>query len=131
MATLILAVDDEPDILRLIEIKLSKAGFEVVIAGDGEEGLRLALAEKPALMIVDVMMPGLDGYQVVSQVKERLGDEAPLAIFLTAKGQESDVLQAFASGADDYLMKPFSPQELVERVTIALIRAGRFNGHDQ
>ena len=131
MATLILAVDDEPDILRLIEIKLSKAGFEVVIAGDGEEGLRLALAEKPALMIVDVMMPGLDGYQVVSQAKEQLGAEAPLAIFLTAKGQESDVLQAFASGADDYLMKPFSPQELVERVTIALMRAGRFNGHAQ
>jgi two-component system phosphate regulon response regulator PhoB len=124
-------VDDEPDILRLIEIKLAKAGFEVLIASDGEEGLRLALTEKPALMIVDVMMPGLDGYQVVAQAKERLGDEAPLAIFLTAKGQESDVVQAFASGADDYLMKPFSPQELVERITITLMKAGRFAGHEQ
>jgi DNA-binding response OmpR family regulator len=131
MATRILAVDDEPDILRLIEIKLGKAGFEVFTATNGEEGLRLALTEKPALMIVDVMMPGLDGYQVVSQVKERLGADAPLAIFLTAKGQQSDVLEGFASGADDYLMKPFSPQELVERITITLMKAGRFSGHDQ
>lgn len=131
MATRILAVDDEPDILRLIEIKLGKAGFEVLIAGDGQEGLRLALTEKPALMVVDVMMPGLDGYQVVSQVKEQLGADAPLAIFLTAKGQEADVLQGFASGGDDYLMKPFSPQELVERITVALIKAGRFAGHGE
>ena len=131
MATRILAVDDEPDILRLIEIKLNKAGFEVLTASDGEEGLRLALAEKPALMIVDVMMPGLDGYQVVSRAKEQLGDEAPIAIFLTAKGQESDVLQGFTSGADDYMMKPFSPQELVERITVALVKAGRSAGHGQ
>jgi DNA-binding response OmpR family regulator len=127
MATRILAVDDEPDILRLIEIKLTKAGFEVLTAGDGEEGLRLALEERPALMVVDVMMPGLNGYQLVSQVKEQLGHEAPLAVFLTARGQESDVLEGFTSGADDYVMKPFSPQELVERITVALIRAGRLN----
>jgi DNA-binding response OmpR family regulator len=131
MPTRILAVDDEPDILRLIEIKLGKAGFEVLTARDGQEGLLLALAEKPALMIVDVMMPGLDGYQMVSKIKAQLGDEAPLAIFLTAKGQEQDVLQGFASGGDDYLMKPFSPQELVERITVALIKAGRFAGHGE
>ena len=127
MATRILAVDDEPDILRLIEIKLTKAGFEVLTAGDGEEGLRLALEERPALMVVDVMMPGLNGYQLVSEVKTQLGGEAPLAVFLTARGQESDVLEGFTSGADDYVMKPFSPQELVERITVALIRAGRLN----
>ena len=125
MSIRVMAVDDEPDILRLIEVTLQKAGFEVMTAHDGEEGLTMALAEKPDLMLVDVMMPKLDGYAVVSQVRETLGPEAPIIILLTAKGQESDVVRGLTSGADDYIIKPFSPRELVARVNVALIKGGK------
>lgn len=125
MAIRTLVVDDEVDILRLISIKLKKAGFEVMTARDGEEGLTMALEGKPDLMLVDVMMPKLDGYAVVSQVREALGPEAPIIILLTAKGQESDVVRGLTSGADDYIIKPFSPRELVARVNVALIKGGK------
>ncbi|MHB8764987.1 MAG: response regulator transcription factor [Deferrisomatales bacterium] len=120
-----LAVDDEADIRRLLEIKLTKAGYRVSTATDGDEGLRLALAERPDLMVVDVMMPGKDGFQVVSEVKAALGAEAPVAILLTARGEHADVAAGLANGADDYVTKPFSPHELLERARVALIRAGR------
>ncbi|HEX9131650.1 MAG TPA: response regulator [Ktedonobacteraceae bacterium] len=84
MAIRVLAIDDEEDILRLIEIKLTKAGYEVLTARDGQQALERALVEKPDLMLVDVMLPRLDGYSVVSEVKQRLGTEAPIIILLTA-----------------------------------------------
>ena len=125
MAIRALVVDDEKDILRLIEIKLKKAGFEVVTAHDGQEGLEKAVAEKPDIMLVDVMMPRMDGYTVVSEVRQQLGSEAPVIILLTAKGQEADVVKGLTSGADDYIIKPFSPRELIARINVVLIKNGK------
>jgi DNA-binding response OmpR family regulator len=127
MAIRVLAIDDEEDILRLIEIKLTKAGFEVLTARDGQQALERALAEKPDLMLVDVMMPRRDGYSVVSEVKQRLGTEAPIIILLTARGQETDVVQGLTIGADDYIIKPFSPRELIARINVVLIKRGKYN----
>src|ERR687883_1238281 len=103
MAIRTLVVDDEVDILRLIEIKLRKAGFEVMTARDGQEGLSKALAEKPDLMLVDVVMPKLDGFALVSEVRKSLGSAAPVIILLTSKGEEADVVKGLSSGADDYI----------------------------
>jgi two-component system alkaline phosphatase synthesis response regulator PhoP len=125
MAIRVLAIDDEADILRLVSIKLQKAGFEVSTAADGEEGLEKALSERPDVMIVDVMMPKKDGYQVVAEVKEKLGNKAPLMIMLTAKGQDTDVTRGLTEGADDYIVKPFAPRELIERIKVALIKKGK------
>ncbi len=125
MTIRILAIDDEADVLHLLEVKLAKAGYQVSTARDGEEGVTKALAERPDLMIVDVMMPKKDGYQVVAEVRELLGGGAPVMILLTAKGQEADVIKGLSGGADDYIIKPFSPRELIERVRVALIRNGR------
>ena len=125
MAIRTLVVDDEADILHLVEIKLKKAGFEVTTARDGQEGLTKALDLRPDLMLVDVMMPKLDGYSVVAEVRRVLGADAPIMILLTAKGQESDVIKGLTNGADDYIIKPFSPRELIARVNVALIKSGK------
>ncbi|GAC1347336.1 MAG: hypothetical protein NVSMB27_12530 [Ktedonobacteraceae bacterium] len=121
----VLVVDDEADILRLIEIKLRKAGFEVLTARDGQEGLDKALAEKPDLLLLDVMMPRRDGYSVVAEVKRELGADSPIMILLTARGQEADVVKGLTSGADDYIIKPFSPRELLARINVVLIKKGK------
>jgi len=125
MATRVLVMDDEADIRHLVEVKLKGAGFEVLTARNGKEGVDVALAEKPTLMVVDVMMPEKDGYTVIREVKEALGDDAPIAILLTAKGQDADVARGIASGADDYIIKPFSPRELLARINVALIKQGK------
>src|SRR5579859_1760210 len=125
MAIGVLVVDDEADILRLIDIKLRKSGFEVLTARDGQEGLEKALAERPDLLLLDVMMPRKDGYSVVAEIKEKLGDESPIMILLTAKGQETDVVKGLTSGADDYIIKPFSPRELLARINVILIKKGK------
>ena len=122
MAIRTLVVDDEVDILRLIEIKLRKAGFEVMTARDGQEGLSKALAEKPDLMLVDVVMPKLDGFSLVSEVRKALGGAAPVIILLTSKGEEADVVKGLNSGADDYIIKPFSSHELIARIQVTLIK---------
>ena len=124
MATRILAVDDEADILRLVEIKLKRAGFEVFAAHDGQEGLEKALSLKPDVIVADVMMPKKDGYAMVAEAREKLG-KSTIAIMLTAKGQEADVVQGLTSGADDYIVKPFAPRELVERINVALLKHGK------
>lgn len=121
----VLVVDDEADILRLVEIKLRKSGFEVLTAHDGQEGLDLALAERPDLLLLDVMMPRKDGYTVVTEIKEKLGEESPIIILLTARGQEADVIKGLSSGADDYIIKPFSPRELLARINVILIKKGK------
>jgi CheY-like chemotaxis protein len=121
----VVAIDDESDILRLIRIKLSKEGFEVITASDGEEGVRTVLQEKPDVMVVDVMMPGKDGYQVVSEVKSKLGETAPVTIMLTSKAEEADMVKGLSVGADDYITKPFSPRELIERINVAMIKVAK------
>ena len=124
MAIKILTVDDEPDVRRLIEVKLKKEGFEVITAADGEEGVAKAKAENPDLILMDVMMPKMDGYTAVEKIKTEM-DPAPLVMMLTAKGTEDDVMQGLMGGADDYITKPFAPRELIARVKVALIKAGR------
>jgi len=124
MTIKILTVDDEPDVRRLIEIKLKKAGFEVITAVDGEEGVEKAKAEKPDLILMDVMMPKMDGYTAVEKIKTEM-KPAPLVMMLTAKGTEDDVMQGLVGGADDYITKPFAPRELIARVKVVLIKAGR------
>jgi two-component system alkaline phosphatase synthesis response regulator PhoP len=120
----ILAVDDEPDVLRLVEIKLKKAGFEVLTARDGEEGLNKAISERPDVVLMDVMMPRMDGFTAASKIKEQM-QPAPLILMLTAKGQENDVVRGLSGGADDYIIKPFAPRELIARINVALIKAGK------
>ncbi|HEY7062587.1 MAG TPA: response regulator [Chloroflexota bacterium] len=124
MSIRVLAVDDEPDVLRLVEIKLKKAGFEVLTARDGEEGLSKALSERPEIVLLDVMMPKMDGFTAAAKIKEQM-QPAPLILMLTAKGQESDVVRGLAGGADDYIVKPFAPRELIARINVALIKAGK------
>jgi two-component system alkaline phosphatase synthesis response regulator PhoP len=120
----VLAVDDEPDVLRLVEVKLKKAGFEVLTARDGEEGLNKAVAENPDVVLMDVMMPRMDGYTAAGLIKERM-QPAPLILMLTAKGQEADVVRGLTGGADDYVVKPFAPRELIARINVALIKVGK------
>ena len=124
MAIKVLAVDDEQDILRLVEIKLKKAGFEVVTAQDGEEGLRKAQSEKPDVVLLDVMMPKMDGYTAARRIKDGI-KPAPIVLMLTARGQEADMLRGIKEGADDYIVKPFAPRELIARINVALVKAGK------
>ena len=124
MSIRVLAVDDEPAILRLVEIKLKKAGFEVLTARDGEEGLAKAIEERPDVVLLDVMMPRMDGFTAAGKIKEQV-QPAPLILMLTAKGQEADVVKGLSGGADDYIIKPFAPRELIARINVALIKAGK------
>ena len=119
---LVLVADDDPDILALVSFRLERAGYEVVKASDGEQALQAAFERRPDLAILDVMMPKLTGYDVTRRIR---GDEATKrmpVILLTARVQEADVTQGFEAGADDYLKKPFSPQELRSRVQAILGR---------
>jgi len=121
----VLAVDDEPDVLGLVETKLQKAGFDVTTATNGLEAVERAMTDKPDVIIMDIMMPKLDGLSACTQIKTRMGASAPIIILLTARGQESDVVEGLSCGADDYMVKPFAPRELVARVNVALMKAGK------
>lgn len=113
MAKKILAVDDEKHIVRLVQINLEKEGYEVITANTGREALEKVAAEKPDLVIMDVMMPEMDGLEALAALKN---DEATAnipIIMLTAKAQDADVFRGWQTGADLYLTKPFNPMELV------------------
>lgn len=117
MAHRILITEDQPDICKLIRMTLEFGDFEIHEAHDGETGLSMARAVKPHLMLLDVMMPGLlDGYQVCKRIKQDPALSHIKVIMLTARGQASDLEMGEAAGADAYLVKPFSPLELIERV---------------
>jgi two-component system alkaline phosphatase synthesis response regulator PhoP/two-component system response regulator VicR len=109
----ILAVDDEGFILRLIGVNLEKEGYQVITAADGEEALEKSLSEKPDLIILDVMMPVMDGYETLRRLRENKATAAIPVVMLTAKSQDSDVFKGWQSGADLYLTKPFNRSELV------------------
>ena len=128
MSKRVLVVEDEADIRRLISIKLKGAGYDVSTANDGEEGLAAAVRDKPDLLVSDVMMPKKDGYTMVREVREALGSEAPAVIMLTARGQDTDVATGLDSGADDYIVKPFAPRELVARIQVVMLRHERQRG---
>lgn len=118
----VLAADDDKDILELITFRLERSGYTVLQARDGEEALRLAQAQKPNLAVLDVMMPKLDGFELTRRLRADSATSRMPIILLTARGQEADVQQGFAAGADDYLRKRFSPQELRARVQAILGR---------
>ncbi len=121
--TYVLVAEDDPHIQLLIQRKLETAGYQVRTTEDGSEALSMALDDPPRIMLLDVMMPGLTGLEVCFQVKQRLGAKAPPVIIISARGQQSDVTAGEAAGADDYLIKPFSPSDLLEHVEAALRRA--------
>jgi len=120
----VLAVDDEDDVRRLIQIKLKKEGFEVLTAVNGLEGFEKARDEHPDVVLLDVMMPKMDGYTAAAKIKAEVSP-APIVIMLTARGAEADVVEGLTGGADDYIVKPFAPRELIARVNVALIKAGK------
>lgn len=113
-------MDDEEDILQLVKFNLEKEGYEVLLARDGVEALSKVKAERPDLILLDVMLPKLDGFEVCRQVRK---ETAAPVLFLSAKGEEIDRVLGLELGADDYITKPFSPRELVARVKAHLRRA--------
>jgi len=108
----VLAADDDPDILDLISYRLERSGCEVIRASDGEQALELAISRQPDLAVLDVMMPKIDGYEVTRRLRANPDTAGIKVILLTASAQEPDVVKGFEAGADDYMTKPFSPQEL-------------------
>ena len=127
---IILVIDDEEDLIELVRYNLNKEGFEVIGAGDGESGLKQVRQNRPDLIIIDLMLPGIDGLEVCRML--RAGNETahiPL-VMLTAKGSESDRIVGLELGADDYITKPFSPRELAARIK-ALLRRTRGFGQNK
>jgi two-component system, OmpR family, alkaline phosphatase synthesis response regulator PhoP len=118
-STKILVVDDEPRIRELVDVYLREEGYEVHAASDGPSGLAAARAYKPDLIILDVMLPGMDGIEVLTRLRR---ESDVYVILLTARSEETDKLVGLTVGADDYVTKPFSPRELVARVKAALRR---------
>jgi two-component system response regulator VicR len=119
MAQKILVVDDEKNILDILVYNLKKEGFEVIEAYDGEEGLNLALSESPDLVLLDIMMPKMDGYEACKRI--RAASQVPI-VMLTARAEELDKVLGFELGADDYVTKPFGMRELMARVKANLRR---------
>jgi DNA-binding response OmpR family regulator len=119
---LILIADDDPDILALVSFRLERAGYEVVQARNGEEAVQVALARRPDLAVLDVMMPLIDGYEATRRLRQHEETSRMPVILLTARVQEEDIARGFDAGADDYVKKPFSPQELGSRVQAVLGR---------
>ena len=120
----ILVVDDEPDIVALVAYHLAKAKYRVSRAASGPEALALAKRERPALVVLDQMLPGLSGFDVLAKLREDPETADVGVLMLTARKDEPDRIRGLELGADDYLTKPFSPQELVLRIAAILRRAG-------
>ncbi len=118
----LLVVDDEPSIRELLTASLRFAGFEVFPAGDGAEALKLAEQYRPDLVVLDIMLPDLDGFTVTRKLRER-GRDVPV-VFLTARDDTSDKVQGLTVGGDDYVTKPFSLEEVVARIRAVLRRTG-------
>ena len=128
-AELILLVDDEPSILRLAQIYLERENFRIETAGDGEQALEAAQRANPALVVLDLMLPKIDGFEVCRRLR---AENNPVAIImLTARDEDIDKIIGLELGADDYLTKPFNPRELVARVKAILRRAERAIPRDE
>ncbi|MEZ6317416.1 MAG: response regulator [Phycisphaerales bacterium] len=125
---LILVVDDEPDLTELLTYNLKRAGYDVLVASNGVDALRLVEDHRPALVLLDVMMPELDGKEVARRLrKSSAGRDLPI-VMLTARGEEADELTGLQLGADDYVTKPFSMQVLLARIEAVLRRAQSAQG---
>lgn len=123
MARTILVIDDEPDMVRLLDYALTKANYLVIRAGDGEAGLAAARKHAPDLILLDVMMPGMDGLDVCRRLKADPLTASALVLMLTAKAEEGDRVLGLELGADDYVAKPFAMKELLARIKALLRRA--------
>jgi DNA-binding response OmpR family regulator len=119
---LVLVADDEADIRALVAFRLERAGYEVITAADGEEALTLATTRLPDLVVLDMMMPKATGLEVTRSLRGQDETKAIPVILLTARAQEADVARGFEAGVDDYVKKPFSPQDLQFRVQALLER---------
>jgi two-component system KDP operon response regulator KdpE len=122
---LVVLVEDEPQMRRFVRISLVSNGYRVAEAQSGEEGLTAAASEPPDVVVLDLGLPGIDGFEVLRRLRE--WTEVPI-IVLSARGQEQDKVRALNEGADDYLTKPFGPAELVARIGVALRHAARTQG---
>jgi two-component system alkaline phosphatase synthesis response regulator PhoP len=123
MADLIMVIEDEKEIRDLVRYNLERAGFRVTAVGDGEEGLRRLFASRPDLLVLDLMLPGRNGLEILREVRGESATRDLPVIVLTARSAEMDKLLGFEHGADDYLTKPFGPRELVARVQALLRRS--------
>lgn len=122
MSQTILTIEDEKDIRELLGFHLSKAGFESLFSSNGEQGLELAVKRKPSLIILDLMLPGLDGIEVCRRLKKNEQTKTIPVVMLTARHEETDKIVGFELGIEDYITKPFSPRELVLRIKTVLRR---------
>jgi DNA-binding response OmpR family regulator len=120
VATTILVADDDEDILTLVQRALSESGYEVLLARDGASALATARERKPALALIDIAMPELDGYEVTAALKNDPATKETVVILFTARSEASDVEKGYEAGADDYIMKPFTLKTLLSRVRAAL-----------
>lgn len=127
----ILVVEDEKDILELLRYNLEKEGYALSLVTSGEDALTTAIREKPDLILLDLMLPGLDGLDVCKQIKGNQHTAHIRVIMVTAKGEESDIVTGLELGADDYICKPFSPKVLVARVRTVLRGKSRAEKGDE
>ncbi|HEY9815154.1 MAG TPA: response regulator transcription factor [Candidatus Obscuribacterales bacterium] len=127
----ILIVEDEADISQLIRLYLEKEGFTCADCRDGLTAIQLFQDQQPDLIILDLMIPGLDGLEVCARIRQQPGSKDPFILMLTAKGEELDRIIGLSTGADDYMVKPFSPRELVARVRALLRRSLRHGSQGQ
>lgn len=123
----ILIVDDEEHIIELLKFNLLNSGYEVLTANNGVDAVKIAKAEKPNLLLLDLMLPGIDGFDVCKEIKRNNEMKNTTIIMLTAKGEELDKILGLELGADDYITKPFSVRELLARVKAVLRRSNSFN----
>ncbi len=123
----ILIIEDDPDIVELLQYNLEREGYAVLTASNGEVGLQDAQTRRPGMVLLDLMLPGMDGLEVCRQLKQRDDTREIPLIMITAKGEESDVVSGLELGADDYISKPFSPREVVARMR-AVLRRGQGRG---
>ncbi len=131
MSESILVVDDEKDLAELVEYNLAKEGYRVFTAGNGVDALKIARKEIPSLIVLDIMLPGMQGLEVLRELKKKPESQDIPVILLTAKGGELDKVLGLELGADDYVTKPFSPRELVARVKAVLRRLSAKNSLPQ
>lgn len=127
----ILIVEDEVEIAQLIQLYLEKEGFNCRTCRDGITALQIFQEQQPDLIILDLMLPGLDGLEVCARIRQKPGTKDPYILMLTAKGEELDRIIGLSTGADDYVVKPFSPRELVARVRALLRRTLRHGATSQ
>lgn len=128
MSDTVLIVEDEGDVVDLLRYNLSKAGFEVLIANSGNECLAQAAKHRPDLILLDIMLPGMNGYEVCQQLKKSEETASIAVVMLTAKGETAERVKGLELGVDDYVTKPFSPRELILRIQAVLRRVRATSG---